>query len=103
MSGVDLIFFHSLPKGTVYSAYLLWNAQDDHQAEFERLLKFGSSGLPCKKPVLKKKKNSGAHYQQIWEILEYRFDGQGERFTHRKHYSMTILKNLDVTLRKRNS
>ena len=40
-----------------------------------------------KKPVSKKKKNSGAHYQQIWEILESRIDGQGERFTHSKHCS----------------
>ena len=40
-----------------------------------------------KKTVSKKKKKSEAHYQQIWEILESRIDGQGERFTHSKHCS----------------
>ena len=42
-------------------------------------------GSFVKKPVSKKKKNSEAHYQQIWEILKSRIDGQGEHFTHSKH------------------
>ena len=50
---------------------------------------FLAVGSLVKKPVSKKKKNSGAHYQQIWEILESRIDGQGERFTHSKHCSAT--------------
>ena len=46
---------------------------------------FLSVGSFGKKPVSKKKKNSWAHYQQIWEILESRIDSQGERITHSKH------------------
>ena len=75
-----------------YSACSIWKVCSDHQSEGGGWLKFARSGLLCdvtlkksKKPVSKKKKNSGAHYQQIWEILESRIDGQGERFTHSKH------------------
>ena len=54
---------------------------------------FLSVGSFGKKPVSKKKKNSWAHYQQIWEILESRIDSQGERFTHSKHCNV---QDLDV-------
>ena len=54
-------------------------------------------GSFVKKPVSKKKKNSEAHYQQIWEILESRIDGQGERFTYGKHcrsyFTMVLRQN----------
>ena len=50
-----------------------------------------------KKTVSKKKKNSGAHYQQIWEIPESRIDGQGERFTHSKNCSIVGLLRLLCT------
>ena len=52
---------------------------------------FLAVGSFVKKPVSKKKKNSEAHYQQIWEILESRIDGQGERFTHSKHCSISTV------------
>ena len=55
------------------------------------LLAVGSFVKKSKKPVSKKKKNSRAHYQQIWEILESRIDGQGERFTHSKHCRTVII------------
>ena len=53
--------------------------------DYWNFLAVGSFMKKMKKPVSKKKKNSGAHYQQIWEILKSRIDGQGERFTHSKH------------------
>ena len=53
--------------------------------DYWNFLAVGSLGETGEKPVSKKKKNSRAHYQQIWEILESRIDGQGERFTHSKH------------------
>ena len=48
---------------------------------------FLAVGSLRKNQFQKKKKYSEAHYQQIWEILESRIDGQGERFTHSKHCS----------------
>ena len=69
-----------------YSAYPIWNAQDDHQTEVEGLLKFAGSGLAGSfSSFLKLVLETGAHCEEISVVLQVRFDGHLEHFKEDKH------------------
>ena len=57
--------------------------------DYWNFLPVGSLVMSLKKTSFKKEEKLRSPLPAIWEILESRIDGQGERFTHSKHCSET--------------